>query len=438
MLNKIYSLIARFRHNAFWKSVVILAGGTGLGQLILVVATPILTRIYDPADFGVLTVFVSSLGLLVVIASLRYQIAIPLPEEEDVAANLVVLGMSIVIGFSVIIGLVVFFAGRRIAELLSAPQLAPYLWLFPFAVLAGGLYQVFIYWHIRKKRFKRLTQARVGQSAVLVTTQISLGLLGAGPLGLVGGYVTGQTTAGIMLALGMLRERSVFSRVSWEGLKSSGRRYMRFPLISSWSALLNNGGLQLPPLLFATFFGVSVAGLYGLAQRIVAIPVTLIGRSVAQVYLSEASHLYNRNPLALRQLFLRTATKLFVYVGLPIVLVGLMAPWGFGFLFGEQWKTSGFYIIVLLPMFLGQIVVMPLSQSLNILERQDLQLMWDAGRLLAVTLSIGAAHYIFHLQTLATIAFYGAVMFVMYVVLFLAIWKQLSLLPARHSEPHPD
>ncbi|MNG23852.1 hypothetical protein D3C84_1085050 [compost metagenome] len=36
----------------------------------------------------------------------------------------------------------------------------------------------------------------------------------------------------------------------------------------------------------------------------------------------------------------------------------------------------------LAPFFLGQFVVAPLSQTLNVLERQDIQLFWDAVRLI--------------------------------------------------------
>ena len=39
---------------AFFRSVLLLASGSALGQLIVVTALPILTRLFDPAAFGVL------------------------------------------------------------------------------------------------------------------------------------------------------------------------------------------------------------------------------------------------------------------------------------------------------------------------------------------------------------------------------------------------
>ncbi len=433
--DKLHQLMTQLRSGSFLGNVLVLAGGTGLAQLIVVLLTPVLTRIYTPSEFGVLTVFISVMGLLFVISALRYEIAIPLPSSSAMAINLTVLGVLIVMALSLITGLIVFLFGADIVQRFSSPELAPYLWFFPVALLTGGWFQVLSYWFIRKSQFKRLTQAKVSQSASMVGGQLLLGWLHLGAVGLVAGYVLGRITAGAVLLKTLLREdRFLLVDVSLQNIKEAAVRYRRFPLISSWSALLNQGGLQAAPLLFAALFGAQVAGWFGLAQRVAGIPLSLIGRSVSQVYLGEASRLRNEDPSAMLQLFLRTASKLFLYVGVPLLLGGLTSPWVFGFIFGEQWITSGWYIVALLPMFLGQMVVTPLSQTLNILERQDLQLLWDISRLVMVVGVIFLANNILHLTSLYVLALYGAGMFVMYIALFLMMWWQLhSLNSASHD-----
>lgn len=47
----------------------------------------------------------------------------------------------------------------------------------------------------------------------------------------------------------------------------------------------------------------------------------------------------------------------------------------------------------LTAMYVMQFVVYPLSQTLNVLERQDLQLAWDIARLLLVITSMGVASF---------------------------------------------
>ena len=436
---KFQSLKLRLQNSSFLGNVLILAGGTGLAQLIVVLATPILTRIYTPEEFGVLTVFISALGLMIVVSALRYEIAIPLPVSSVVAINLTALSGLIVLGMSLFLGGMLMVWGPMLARRFSVPQLVPYLWLFPVGLFISGIFQTLSYWHIRQQKFKRLTEARVSQSVGMVGSQLLMGWQGIGAMGLVSGYVFGRVVAGAWLLHALLHEqRSLFRDIHFHNLKQAASRYRRFPLISSWSGLLNQGGLQAAPLLLAAFYGAQVAGLFGLAQRVAGIPLTLIGRSVSQVYLGEASRLRNENPEAMRRLFLRTALKLFLYVGIPLLLGGSIAPWIFGFVFGDQWRLSGWYIVVLLPMFLGQMVVTPLSQTLNILERQDLQLIWDATRIAVVVTVIWLASVVLKLASLPSLALYGGAMFVMYGILFLMMWGQLRKLKAVSCDSSGD
>ena len=62
----------------FGRSVVTLASGTAMAQLLLALAMPVLTRLYTPTDYGSLAVYASTLTVLLVLASLRYEVAIPL------------------------------------------------------------------------------------------------------------------------------------------------------------------------------------------------------------------------------------------------------------------------------------------------------------------------------------------------------------------------
>lgn len=77
----------------FFLSVGVLAGGTGLSQAIMLAMSPVLTRIYSPTDFSMLAAYTALTSILSVAACLRFDIAIPLPEAEHEAANL--LGLSL-------------------------------------------------------------------------------------------------------------------------------------------------------------------------------------------------------------------------------------------------------------------------------------------------------------------------------------------------------
>jgi hypothetical protein len=62
-------------------------GRDGGAQWLAVAAAPILTRLFTPEDCGLLAVYASLCALIGVMSSLRDDLAIPLPEDDVEAAN---------------------------------------------------------------------------------------------------------------------------------------------------------------------------------------------------------------------------------------------------------------------------------------------------------------------------------------------------------------
>ena len=133
------SLIPR---NSFVRNSSLLVGGTLTAQILLVAASPILTRLYSPSDFGLLGVYTSMLAITLLLSSLRFDIAIPLPEEDVEAANLVALSLIIVVLVSLIILVFILVFRNIIAQILGLPLLTGYLFLLPLGTLIGGAYNV--------------------------------------------------------------------------------------------------------------------------------------------------------------------------------------------------------------------------------------------------------------------------------------------------------
>jgi O-antigen/teichoic acid export membrane protein len=211
-------------------------------------------------------------------------------------------------------------------------------------------------------------------------------------------------------------------QVSLQGVWQAAARYRRFPLITGISALLKGVGGQFPPLLIGAFYGPHVLGWFALCQRLLAAPIALVGQAVSQVYLGEAPQLARSQADGLRQLYIGTAKRLlFLGVGPTVVLIG-GGPWLFSVVFGSVWRESGVYVQILSAAFLAQFIVSPLVQTLNILERQDLQLIADIGYPVVTVGSLLVAG-VFQLPPVAAIAIYSLATFVIHVGLFaLALW----------------
>lgn len=351
----------------FARNVFTLVFGTAVGQLIAIAGTPVLTRLFSPTQFGMLAVFSSLLSIVSVIGGLRYELAIPLPRSDRAASSVLALALACVAGISLLAAAVIIWQGDRFAVLLGTPDLAAFFWLLPIAIALSGAYQAFSYWATRVGAFREISATKVQQGLAGMLVQIGSGLAHSSTLGLLAGSVMGQS-------VGLLRLVRVFKgpKLAWRlrSILATGRRFSDFPTFTSLAALTNSAGHSLPPLVLASFFSPSVAGLYLLAQRLGSQPLTLIGRSVAQVFLSGAATA--RRVGRLGELTASSFHSLLVVGVLPISLLSYVGPVAFALVFGEKWRDAGTYLQLLSPWLIAQFLVSPLGTLFVIVERQKL------------------------------------------------------------------
>ena len=403
----------------FVRNVTVLAGGSTLSYLIALLASPVLTRLYSPEEFGLLAVYTSILSILIVNGSWRYNLAVPLPKQANTAYSLLTISLfTIFINTLSLYGILWLF-GDFILSKLTASGLSGLILILPISFLSAGVIQAFTFFAIRDAEYSSIAKTKVTQNILMVLIQGILGFSGSGATGLVAGDASGRFCGAVYLTR---RSLTLYFRklrsVSLSDIAAAAIKYKRFPLISSISSLINSCGLFLPPLLLNMIFETRIAGLFSLTYRIVKIPVTLIGQAVSQVYIGEAAKRLHDEPSALWRLFNRTTGKLFLLSLPPGLLFGLIGPSLFVLVFGSEWRIAGEYARYLSIMLVLQFVTVPVSQTLNILERQDLQLFWDILRL-ATLLGLFYLAEVMELKPGLTILLYGIVMAVDYALLFL-------------------
>ena len=350
------------------RNVLKLAGGTAGSQVITVAAAPILTRLYGPESFGVLATFASILALLNVVSSLRYELAIAVPEDDEEAIALVWLCFVLVAISTALTALGVALLGNQLVGWLHQPALKPLLWLLPVGVFLTGVYQPLSYWAIRRKQFGLLAQTKFRQSLFGVATNLAAAPLGT--IGLLLGQVVSQS-AGFVAILRhstsvLLRSQPTAPAVLLKTLQ----RYSHFGIYSSPAGLINTIGNQVPNLIFASAFGAAQLVQLALAQRLLLLPAGLIGSSVGQVFLSQAADRYRAGTLP--ALIRQASRKLLAYgmviaAGATVIVAPLMPA-----IFGSEWEPTRWIIPLLTPLFLGQLIVSPLSMAFVAAEKTKL------------------------------------------------------------------
>jgi len=133
-------------------------------------------------------------------------------------------------------------------------------------------------------------------------------------------------------------------------------------------------------------------GWFALTQRIIALPLAVIGNAVTQAYLGEASAHLHGDRTRVRDLYFGTTKRLAAIGVVPLAILVIGGPWLFTHIFGSAWAEAGSYIRVLAPMYYIQFIVVPLHQTLAIFERLRLQFFYDFTRLALGAGALVAAH----------------------------------------------
>jgi len=407
------------RVSRFAADVFKLVTGTAFAQIIAILASPILTRLYGPEAFGFLALFTSITSIIGVIACMRYELAIMLPKADEKAANLLGLCLLCVAAVSGLTVPALYFGGDALLSMLRAPGLAPYLILVPPFVFVNGIFLALNYWNSRTQHFGRLSVARITSSLATTGTQLGAGFAGYAT----GGSLIGASLMGVFISTGVLGaqiwrdDHAILHRsISQSGMAEGLKRYKRFPLIDSSSALLNTVSWQLPALLLSAFFSPVVVGFYSLGFRVLQMPMSLIGGAIAQVFFQRASEAYHQGTLgSLVETIFVLLLKLSV---LPVLLIAVAGEEVFIVVFGVAWGEAGVYAQMLSIWAIFWFISSPLSTMLSVREKLTLGLGMTvlnfSTRLLSLVIGgvLGSATLAITLFSVSGVLVYGFACFV--------------------------
>jgi lipopolysaccharide exporter len=357
--------------NSFIFDTLIVIGGSTMGALITIVATPIITRYYTPDAYGIFAVFTSIVSLISIIACMRYEYAIVLPKSDDDAINIFAVCILIAFVLSSILIPFFWFFQSQIITLFNLPNLGSYILIIPFMVLINGVFTALFYWNTRTRNFKRLASARVTNSVVMNGSQLGSAFLGyVTAAGLIIGSILGAFISTVVLSLQIgKKERSVLKNsIQWKSMIQGIKRYRNFPLYDSFSAFLNTLSWQLPVFMLAAFFSPTIVGYYSLGLMVLFFPMSLIGGSLSQNFLQKAVESKEQGTLGrlVEQVF-----EVLVLIGLyPIFLLTLVGANVFIVIFGSDWGEAGVFLQILSIWAFVWFISSPLSGVFSVLEKQ--------------------------------------------------------------------
>lgn len=355
-----------FAQSKFFRHVFVLSSASVMAQLVNIASMPVLSRLYSPSDFGVLSLFTSVVNLLATVSGFRYYLVLPLTRRKRYVHAIVWLSVLLQIAFVAALALIAVLFGNYLGDTPYA-ALMPYRFLIPVGVLCIGMYTLAVQWCIREKNFSLIAKTKLTQVFAACAVNVTGAVVGLRPLGLLLGNIAGQS-CGLSVLMRTQIKSSGRVKYDFTRIRRAAIYYRDMCFLSTPAALLNMAGAYLLPLLFAFYFSPSVVGAFAMAQHALVLPSAIIGSAIGQVFTQRAGEAkYNGT---LPNLTAR-AFELLARLGLfPILLCSVLAPELFTIILGAKWVEAGRFAAWLGPWIALNFIYSPLSTLYTTLMMQ--------------------------------------------------------------------
>lgn len=373
----------------FFKNVMKVAGGAAAGQVILLLASPFITRIFGAEIFGVWGIFNSVALIVTPVASLCYVTAIVLPDNEPDARIIARLSVAITTGVAILATIFFLVLGPQTRQWFSG--VGDSWHMFPLVgafVLIGSSGEIARQLLIRREKFGSVALATTATSSFTAVAQLGGGLLLPTAIMLIGSNVVAKAADAIVKWGLYIRasRNDTRTRATFADYKKMAYLHRGFPIFKAPQTLVDALAKSLPIILLGGFFGAASAGFYTICRTTLLLPNNLIGNAISDVFYPRISRARKTGeklyPLVLK------ATLLAATVGaIPVVVLVFFGPSLFALVFGAEWRIAGEYAQWLSLMTWGMMMNSPAIQAIQVLTLQRAHLFFTIG---SITFRIGA------------------------------------------------
>ncbi|MBF8224516.1 lipopolysaccharide biosynthesis protein [Halomonas sp. 328] len=411
--------------SSVFKGMAVLAVGSGIARVVGIAAIPVLTRLYSPEDFGALSVFSALISIISPLLTLRYVLAIPLPNHDGMAFNLLVFSSGIMLGFMLLISALLLVFGEHVLAIFSMEILAPWWWLISIALLTSASYEMMTLWATRQRNYRIIARTNIWQSVIGSLVKILFGLMAIKPGGLLLGQVfaNGGGSGSLFRAHGVEFKKNL-KFLRWSRMKKVGWRYRDFPFFRVPSQFFLALSSSAPLLFMAVLYDAQTTGQLGLALMALGLPLQLFGRTLAKAFYAEAANLGRKNPGKIRSMARAVIKRLLLFSILPAAVLFFFGPVLFSLVFGHEWELSGTFASILSVYLVAQFSQTPVAHVFYIFDGQKQLLLLNFQRLLILLACFGSS-YLLNLEAETAIWIYAISLSLHY---FLSVWYAMRFI----------
>lgn len=372
----------------YWSNVARVSGGVIAGQAIGILGYLFLTWLFQPKDFGTYASWLAVVAIGSIFSTGALETSLVRDSDgasrRDAAAKIV----GVAVAGSILYGLCCGVALGIAPRLLEGDRLLLGLSI-PIATFAMACGAVLQSWAAAEGLFVALTKMRVVQSTLIMLLPLLFSLSGRSAAHLIIGHMLGLVVANLAWFRVFDTDGLYWGNLwCWKGLLRQRRRCFIYVLPALMvGALVGN----LPQLFVNSRFGSVAAGHLALAQRVMGVPLSLVGVAVRDVFKRYAGVAYRDRGNCEKEFW----NSFLVLSVISICFGSVMLLFGeqlFVLVFGENWREAGRVAVWLMPLFAVGLVASPLTYLIYIVQREDFDVYWQSALLAMVTLVLSLSN----------------------------------------------
>jgi O-antigen/teichoic acid export membrane protein len=308
--------------------------------------------------------------------------------DRSRALDLLALCQAMVMGWSLLVTLACLFVGPLLSDWRGINSTE--IMLLPLMMIVMGLHTVIMSWLVTDQAFAQLARVRFATIVGSAGCQVGLGQLYPDAMALIVGFLGGYIVGLILAAYYCRRALAAgTARMRLSRMRRAAVEYRAFALFSLPASLIGILASQLPSTILPSLYGLTVAGQYSLAQRVLYQPTVLVGEAVNHVFYGYAARLSVGESARLWDLFVRLNICL-VALMTPAFVLTWIGPEIFTFLFGSAWREAGTFAgVMVVATMLG--LAAQGTTGLPAYQLHHWSLAWQVGRAGLLIGALGAA-----------------------------------------------
>lgn len=412
--------ISKITISSFYKNIFIMFKGTLIAQVIALVASVVLAKLYGTEALGVFGVFISFSAIISIINTLQLDTCIVTSKTESDSRNwktfLFFLSPMLT---AVILLFVTLFLNYFPSEKISILTLL----LSAFGGVLLSYTKIHEAYLTFTKSFKTISTGKIILVIINVSFQYLL-FFNYKIFGIIYGFTLSLLSVCFYY---YFKTKKPFKFFNFQKITLSFNQNTSIVAYLLPSNIINGLALHLMPVLIFFFFSTQEAGVYFFSLKIVAAPLFLISSSVSQVFFQKSSELYKENKTLLYGISKKLVRINTLVMLAFIVFINTIGIYFLDLYFDENWESLRLFIFLLSFLILARASFNPISSLIVVLDKNHIGLLFNSY-LFAVNLIAIYIGYLYHniTYTVLFLAIFGGTGYLMLLAYFLRILKKLQ------------